>query len=101
MQPLMEAGIDSMGATELRDSLSTSTGLDLPATLIFDHPSVALLAKHLAASVAQAELPAAPEELLPEGLSHEEATAQISGIILGLLGSSPPTDQVRQLADAY
>ena len=46
-QPLMEAGLDSLGAVELRNNLSTFFGLDLPPTVTFDFPSVAALAEYI------------------------------------------------------
>jgi acyl carrier protein len=52
-QPLMEAGIDSVGAIELQTSLASSFGVDLPATAVYDHPTAAALARHLAAVTAQ------------------------------------------------
>ena len=50
-QPLMEAGLDSLGAVVLRDALSKRFSADLPATAIFDHPTPAALAAFLAASL--------------------------------------------------
>ena len=50
--PLMEAGLDSIGAVELRNSVASQYGIDLPPTVTFDQPTVRALADYLAAVLA-------------------------------------------------
>ena len=60
--PLMDAGIDSLGAVELRNQVDSSMGgqLTLPGTLVFDHPTVRMLTQMLQCSASVSRECAAP-----------------------------------------
>ena len=50
-EPVAQAGMDSLGAVEMSNAIVSAFGVSLPATAVFDHPTLG----HLAAFISQAQ----------------------------------------------
>ncbi len=62
----LDLGMSSLTGVELRNRLNAETGLRLPATLIFDHPSPAGLARHMRALLSPEGPPATAAPVFAE-----------------------------------
>ena len=80
--PLMEAGVDSLGAVELRNQLQAAAGEGkvLPSTITFDHPTARGLATLLGA---EAVVAACGSDRLSEGLGEQVCLMSVSAALPG------------------
>ena len=94
----MTAGIDSLGATELQKTLGADLSLDLPATLLFDHPSVAAIVEFvesMALDTGYEEVPLQDIQGSPEASSTVSVT--LSRVIAKLAGDVGTLPRLREI----
>ena len=85
---LMDLGMDSLMAVQLRNLLGTGLALDrrLPATLMFDHPTIDELAQFLQCEfAAPAVAPGKPESAKPAPVSAVQVAAMSEAEVEALL----------------
>ncbi|WP_143653695.1 SDR family NAD(P)-dependent oxidoreductase, partial [Streptosporangium subroseum] len=93
-----ELGFDSLTAVELRNRLQAATGVALPATLAFDHPSAARLADFLLSQVTGPD--AASADIRTPVVSIDDDPIVIVGMGLRLPGGVQTPGQFWDLVAA-
>ena len=92
-KPLGTLGFDSLMAVELRNRIESSLGIRLPATLIWNYPTIAAMSEHLLDKLSMAPDPAAhPSAAGPPPAAAYDDLAQILEAAEGL-----SSDQLRDL----
>jgi acyl carrier protein len=93
-QPLMDAGLDSLVATELAALVSRNTGIQLLSTLAFDYPTVNLIIAHVNEMIDPAHLDATEHSSLAAKLSAH--SSNVHGIdIKSMAGCMPMTHMIK------
>ena len=100
---LQQQGLDSLTALELRNRLSAATGLRLPTTLVFDHPTPTALAGHVLTELRPAGSGAGPSvtaafdrfdavisALAPDHERHAEVVAHLKTLLSKWTGGQTP-----------
>jgi hypothetical protein len=62
--PLMEGGLDSLGAVELRSAAAAAFSVSLPPTLAFDYPTIPEMAAFIATKLPQIQQHQAPNQVM-------------------------------------
>ncbi|CAO0826282.1 SDR family NAD(P)-dependent oxidoreductase OS=Streptomyces microflavus OX=1919 GN=HUT09_22175 PE=4 SV=1 [Streptomyces microflavus] len=93
-----ETGFDSLAGVELRNRLNTATGIRLPATVVFDHPSPQALAEHLLTLVGPAPKVSAPAAVV-RAADRDEPIAIVGMACRYPGGVASPDDLWRLVAD--
>ncbi|MFI1569044.1 type I polyketide synthase [Streptomyces sp. NPDC020490] len=73
-----DAGFDSLTAVDLRNRIAAVTGLTLPATLVFDHPTPQALAAHIGAQLLGASEAAVPAQAGESRTATDEPIAVVA-----------------------
>lgn len=93
---LLEAGFDSLSAVDLRNRLGAATGLRLPATLLFDYPTVREIAGHLGERIVP-ELTAPTGDAAPVLAELDRVEESIAGLAASPETANALTARLREL----
>merc|ERR1719503_100158 len=72
--PLMEGGLDSLSAVQFRNDLVKEFGINLPASMTFDYPTIQALVAHvveISGGAAEEEKPKGPDPVVVRGRIKE------------------------------
>jgi acyl carrier protein len=78
--PLQQLGLDSLMAVELRNMLARDTALTLPATLLFDYPTIDTLMGYLIERIDVPKAASINNEIVPEEPEDNHAQDEVAAL---------------------
>jgi hypothetical protein len=101
-RPLRELGLTSLMALQLRDRLAAAAGVELAATLAFDHPTCASIADHLRDALGlTAEAAAAAAATAADHLTSLEIDAELDAVLGPAPSDHPPSAAARAVPEEH
>ncbi|MEW2063543.1 type I polyketide synthase [Streptomyces sp. NPDC007002] len=94
--PFTQLGFDSLGGVEFRNKVTAATGVRLPSTLVFDHPTAAAVASFLRTRVDGSE-PERPRRVPPRSGAGPDEPIAIVGMSCRYPGGVENPDQLWEL----
>ena len=98
--PLMEAGVDSLAATELSSSLRAASEVALSPTLLFEQPTVREIASHILEQIGDAEATAPVFDARAAAAAAAAGTVGLAGGALIWPGGVSKKSSMNALEDA-